>query len=251
MIVALLTAIVGIPASAAAQQYKDWEVMVAPLYFWAPAIDGSISTVSRSTSIYVPFDQLADRLGGAFSFHFEGRKGKVGVTSDVNFVRLSSDATYQLPKQTVQGTLQLDTTIFQVAGTYLVARDLNLLGGVRTYSLSPGIAFTVANAPTSFDATRTSVNGIFGFTYRPALAGKINLVSGGDVGGGGAHFTWTGTLGVEYRFKPWGGLLLGYHALGIDTGTPVTTAAGATGDITQITVTEYGPIFALTLHWGK
>jgi hypothetical protein len=248
-----LAILIGIPAPVAAQQYKDWEVEIAPFYFWAPAISGSMTAGPNTVPVELTFSEAADKLEGAFAFHFEGRKGRIGVESDLYFVRLSTNATYQLVngRIPVSGTLQLDNNIFEVGGTYLVAKDFTIIGGVRTYSMSPSITLTGPNQTTSFDVTRTNVDGFGGFMFRPPLGRKFQLLSRADIGGGASTLTWRATLGVEYRYKTWGGVAVAYSALGIDAGDNTATSIGSTPVVTRYNATQYGPAVSLTFRWGR
>ena len=102
-----------------------------------------------------------------------------------------------------------------------------------------------AHCWTPVDESRTAASAFGGFTYRPKLSEKWTLLTRADLGAGSA-FTWSGTLGFEYRFKPWGSIGFGYHALGIDTGE----AGEGTGDI-EYDVTHYGPVVGMTMHLGQ
>lgn len=255
---ALLAMVLAVPVSASAQSDK-WEVAVAPLYLWASEMDGRIVAGDRTVSLFLPFDAAADKLAGAFSFHGEARKGRVGMFADVNFIRLSTDAEFTTPvlSNTVTGTAQLDMTIVEGGASYLLKPDANfsVIGGVRSYSLSPNIAL---DGPVlgvrEVDVTRTAVGVFGGFTYRPQLTSKLGLLTRADIGGGGA-FMWSGTVGLAYRFKPWGGMAFGYHAMGVDTGDAdaIATLPAATDDDNRVKydVTHYGPFFSLTLHWSQ
>jgi hypothetical protein len=123
-------------------------------------------------------------------------------------------------------------------------RRFAVIGGLRTYTLSPKIEFTgpVAGV-TPVDTSRTSADVIGGFIYRPQLTDKWHFLSRADIGAGQSEFTWSGMLGFEYRFRPWGGFVVGYKALGIDTGDDPD-------EVTEYDMTHYGPIFGLALHWG-
>jgi hypothetical protein len=70
------------------------------------------------------------------------------------------------------------------------------------------------------------------------------FISRADVGGGDADFTWSSVAGLEYRFKPWGGLELGYKALGIDV-------ESGSNELRQYDVTHHGPIFGVRFHWAR
>lgn len=244
------------PPPALAQQSDQWEVTVAPLYFWASELDGRTTVGSTTVPVFLEFADAVDNLGGSFSFHFEARKGRWGVLSDLFFIRLSSESTFTIPAATptsadltIDGDFDLDNTVFELGASYLVSEPARfaVIGGLRTYSLSPKLEFSTSAVQIApIDVSRTSANVFGGFTYRPQLSEKISFVSRGDIGGGSAEFTWSGMLGIEYRFRPWGGLVLGYKALGIDTG-------GGDDDqvVTEYDVTHYGPIFGLNLHLGR
>jgi hypothetical protein len=238
--------VVLVPAPALAQQSGEWQVDVAPFYFWATELNGSMTVRNTTIPIFLEFKDAADRLDGAFSFHLEASRGRWGVLSDLYFIRLSSDATFTLPNRVVEGKYDLDNTIFEIGASYAVTRraPFTLIGGLRTYTLSPKLEFTGTGGQVEpVDTSRTSANVFGGFTFRPKVSEKWSFVSRADLGGGDAELTWSALLGVEYRFKPWGGLFVGYKALGIDVGSE--NAA-----VTEYDVTHYGPTFGFNLHWG-
>jgi hypothetical protein len=244
---ALAVAFLGIPKAAMAQSDK-WQVDVAPLYLWAIETDGKIAVRSRSAPVFLDFADAADSLAGAFSFHGEARKNRVGFFGDINFLRLSTDASFTTPilSRQINGTAQLDMTMFEAGGTYLLRPDknLNVIGGLRTYTLSPKLEFeSDIQELTVVDTSKTAVSVFGGFTFRPKLSDKWTLLTRADLGAG-QGFTWSATLGFEYRIKPWAGMMFGYHALGMDTGD-----ASADSNEVEYDVTHYGPMFALTLHW--
>ena len=247
-VAAALALSVSAPKPALAQS-DEWEVTLAPLYFWATELNGSMTARNTTIPIFLDFADAADRLDGAFSFHFEASKGRWGVMSDLYFVRLSSEAVFTLPNRVVDGDYNLDNTIFELGTSYLVSENASfaVIGGLRTYTLSPNLQFTgVGGSVEPVDTSRTSANVFGGFTYRPRLSEKWSFVSRADIGGGDAELTWGGTLGFEYRFKPWGGVFFGYKALGIDVG-----AEDGGDDVAEYDVTHYGPAFGLNLHWGR
>jgi hypothetical protein len=245
----ILAVLVPVPASA--RQSDTWRGTVAPFYLWATEINGEITARSTTVPVFLEFADAADNLGGAFSFHVEAEKGRWGVFSDLNFVRLSSESEFTVPGAappvTIEGDVDLDNTTFEIGGSYLVrdAPRFAIIGGLRTYTLSPKLEFgTSALQVTPIDASRTSANGFAGFTYRPQISEKWRFLSRADIGGGSA-FTWSGMLGFEFRPRPWGGLVFGYKALGIDVGSERDDET-----VREYDMTYYGPIFGLNLHWG-
>lgn len=246
-LLAALASLLIAPAPAAAQQGDGWRVDFAPLYFWASSIGGDVTAGPAELPVKLDFADAVDHLGGFFSFHLEAAKGRWGVLTDVNFFSLKTGSEFLVGRDTVvNGSAELDNVMFEAAGSYLVIpkASLAVIGGVRTYTMSPRISFdTPLGASTPIDASQTSANGFVGFTYRPRLANKLWLVSRADAGAGNADFTWSVLAAVEYRFKPWGGLDVGYKALGIDV-------TGGNNELRGYDVTHHGPIFALNFHWG-
>jgi hypothetical protein len=237
------------PQPVFAQAGDNWRGTFSPMYFWATELNGDLTARGTTVPLFLDFADAADNLGGAFSFHFEAQKRRWGVFSDLNFIRLSSDATFTLPAldAVVEGDADLDNTMFEIGGSYLLsdAAQFAVIGGLRTYSLSPKLEFrTDVIEVEPIDASRTSVNGFVGFTYRPQLAEKWSFLSRADIGGGGG-FTWSGLLAFEFRPKPWAGLLFGYKALGIDVGSDSDDQA-----LREYDVTHYGPLLGFNLHWG-
>ena len=236
----------GAPRPVAAQQSDAWEFSLVPLYFWAMELDGHLTAGPATVPIFLEFADAADNLGGAFSFHFEASKGRWGVLTDLNFIQLSSSAPFTVGGLTIERGFELDNIMFELGGSYLVNPNagLGVVGGLRTYTLSPKIGFGTDSAGvTPIDTSETSANAFVGVVLRPRISEKWTFIGRADVGAGGADFTWSALAGIEYRFKSWGGLEAGYKALGIDV-------TGGDQELREYDVTHYGPIFGLRFHWG-
>jgi hypothetical protein len=243
----------GVAAPAGAQSHDQWEVEIAPLYFWAASTSGTLDAVGKTLPVSMDFAQAKDKLAGAFTFHGEGRRGRVGALADINFIRLSTDTSYQLPAgMTASGTLDFNTTVFEAGMTFLVAKPFSLIGGVRTYTMSTDITITRPLATNSGSASRTAADGFVGFVYRPSLTSdrKVVLLTRADVGTGQAKFEWKANAGLEYRYRPWGGVMAGYGGFGFQKDKDATTPVG-TIEIGSYDITQYGPVFAMLFHWGK
>jgi hypothetical protein len=66
------------------------------MYFWATRIDGEITARNSTVPVFMTFDEAADNLAGAFSFHLEVEKNRLGFFTDLNFVRLSTQSAFTL-----------------------------------------------------------------------------------------------------------------------------------------------------------
>ena len=257
--VAIACAVVALgafpPRSAFAQGQEGWHVDVAPLYFWTATTKGNLAiNGTRNVPVYLDFADAKSKLAGAFALHGEVKNGPWGVLGDVNFIRLSSDVNYTTPilSAPIAGTVKLDQVIFNGKVMYEVKRGTKfmIVGGVRTFSMSPSAHFTgpVGGQLADIDASKTEVAGVGGFVYRPRLANKVVLVTQADIGGGTA-FTWSAVGGIEFQIKPRIGLAAGYGALRIDTGNVPKSGTAVVNNV-QYAVTQYGPAFSLTFHWS-
>lgn len=237
----------AVSARADAQRRAEWEVSVAPMYLWGTALDGTVSAGPATVPVFLKFADAADNLGGAFSFHFEASRGRWGVFSDLNFIRLSSSSQFTLLGQTIDGEFDFDNVMFELGGSCLLQERAGLaaIGGLRTYTVAPKLEFRATNtAATPIDASATSPNAFVGLVVRPRITDKWTFVARGDVGAGDADFTWSSLVGLEYRVVRWGSLDFGFRALGIE----VTNQDRVVG---EYDVTHYGPIVGFRFHWGE
>jgi hypothetical protein len=243
-----LAALCFTPTRASAQPTDDdWKVDVYPLYFWAMSLNGDVTVRSATLPVDLAFSDAAENLGGAFSFHFEASKGRWGTLADLNFIRLSTDADFTVAGRPVAGDFELDNVMFEAGASYLAHERsaLAIIGGLRTYTVSPKVAFTAADGggATPVDDSVTSANAFVGMTVRPRLSEKWTFLGRADVGGGDANLTWSAEAGLDFRFKPWGSVAFGYKGLGIDVEYDDKV-------VRTYDVVHHGPFFALGLHWG-
>jgi hypothetical protein len=236
----------GTPARADAQQRDRWEVSVVP-YLWLMATDGALSAGQVTVPVFLKFADAADSLDGALSFHFEASRGRWGVLTDLNVIRLSSSSTFTLAGRTIEGEFELDNVMFELGGSFLVNEKagFGLIGGLRTYTLSPKLQFRGTNTgATPIDTSDTSPNAFVGFVIRQRFREKWAVFGRADLGAGDADFTWSGMVGFEYRVTSWGGLEFGFKGLGIDVKSDDRI-------VREYDVTHYGPIAGFRFHWGK
>lgn len=150
--------------------------------------------------MFLDFADAADNLGGAFSFHFEARKGRWGGFTDFNFVRLSSETEFTTVTpivRTIEGDFNLDVQFFEAGASYVVHEPARVavIGGLRTYTLGSKLEFSTPNVDlTAIDASRTVADVFVGFT-RTSFAHP--QAGAGRPGG--------------HRWRGFGGNLVGAH----------------------------------------
>jgi hypothetical protein len=128
---------------------------------------------------------------------------------------------------------------------------LDLVGGIRTYAVSPRARFTgpLGGQLAEIDVSHTTASVFGGFIYRPKLSNRLVLLTQADIGGGSA-FTWSAFGGLEFKIKRWVGLMAGYNALSVDMGTVPTSGNALTDDL-RYEATQYGPVVSLMFHWSE
>ena len=247
VLIVTLASLLLTPERAHAQPSDGWRVDFVPLYFWAMSLNGDIGARPGTVPIDLNFDQAKENLGGAFSFHLEASRGRWGTLVDLNFIRLETEADFAVAGRPVTGDLELDNVIFEAGASYLASEQaqLAIIGGLRTYTLSPLIGFTTSvGGATPVDETITSPNAFVGVTLRPRLSNRWTLITRADVGGGDANLTWSAEAGLGVRLKPWIGLAFGYKGLGIDLEYDDKV-------VRIYDVVHHGPFFGLDFHWGS
>jgi hypothetical protein len=238
--------ICGAAARADAQPRDEWQVSVVP-YLWLTRVDGDLSAGPVTVPIFLKFADAADIVDSAFSFHFEASRGRWGVLTDLNFIRLSSSSTFTVAGRPIEGEFRIDNVMFELGGSFLVNEHagLGLIGGLRTYTLSPKLEFRGTNTgATPIDTSATAPNAFVGFVIRKRFKEKWTFLGRADIGGGAADLTWSALVGFEYRITSWGGLEFGYKGLGIDVKYDDRIVLG-------YDMTHYGPIAGFRFHWGR
>ena len=234
------------PAHAQTSPSDSWKIDFVPLYLWATSLGGKLGAGPATLPVDLDFKQAAENLSGAFSFHLEASRGRWGLLADLNFIKLETDADFTVAGHPAAGNLELGNVIFEAGASYLVgpSPQLAIIGGLRTYTLSPKIGFTTAvGGATPVDETITSPNAFVGVTLRPKLSSRWTLITRADIGAGDANVTWSAEAGFGVRFKPWLGLAFGYKGLGIDVEYDDKV-------VRKYDVVHQGPFVGMDLHWG-
>jgi hypothetical protein len=242
-----MAAVFAAPARAQTPSNDGWKFDFVPLYFWATSLTGELGAGPATVPIDLDFEQAADNLGGAFSFHLEATRGRWGILADLNFIKLETVADFTVAGHPVAGDLELANAIFEAGISYLASEpaQVAIIGGLRTYTLSPKIAFaTAVGGATPVDASITSPNAFVGVMMRPRLSTRWTLLTRADIGGGDANVTWSAEAGLGVRLKTWLGLAFGYKGLGIDV--EFDDKAVRTYD-----VVHHGPFVGMDFHWGS
>ena len=225
--------IAALPDAALAQAQSTWDAgkwkYGVELYVYLPSIGGTLNlplSGDNAGRISVDADTLLDSLEFAMMGMFEAHNGRWGVYTDLMYLNVGGSKSETrdfsldggaLPG-TVTGDLDLDLkgTIWTLAGEYRVVADpawtVDVLGGVRMFSLKPSIDWSVSTSLPGLpgrsggsEIRQTSWDAIVGvkgrYAFGASRAWYVPFYA--DVGGGGSDLTWQVAAGVGYNYGNW------------------------------------------------
>ena len=179
----------------------QWHFVVAP-YMWFAGINGDVSVKGLAA---VPIDESFSDIFENFHFgalaHFEGRKDRWGVATDVMYLDLHAAVATGVP---VLSQRDLEATVKSLTaeglGFYRVASGgraddpahLDVLVGVRYYRMSTQLNATVPVAGELAGDKKEFgwVDALAGLRFRAPLGSRVAFVGRGDVAGFGSKLAW-------------------------------------------------------------
>lgn len=200
---------------------SDWQFAVAP-YLFASGISGTVEARGRTIEIDESFGGVFENLDIGIMGTFEARKGKYIVLTDLIWVKMSAER--DTPGDLFSSAkIGVNLFIFDPEVGYRIiekeAGSVDILGGVRIWSVENNLNFTTGTLP-GFDVSQRKtwaapVVGVHGILNLPA---KFYLTGKFDIGGAGigADLTTQFFGGVGYRIHPNIALIGGYRFLQVD-----------------------------------
>lgn len=206
-------------ASPQASAAGDWTWVVAP-YFWAAGVNTDLQTPipPPGTGSGANFEDLIDKLDGAFEIHVEGQNDQWGTFADFTYLALASEE--ERTGFDTEG--DLDVRLFELAAVWSPGEDkftgLDVFAGLRRLDTDFTVNFLPTNpafADTNFKAEKTYNDFMLGARYTIPMAERWKLTLRGDGSWGDTDGTWNASAVVTYATKngAWG---FGYRALNGD-----------------------------------
>jgi hypothetical protein len=253
-----LLLVLGSPASAEgdadATAAPGWEFSLAP-YLWGSAIEGTVEADDVSADVDVSFSDILDALDVGVLGSFEARRGKLSLTSNLVYLKLSTDAERPVgpglgafPPGSLEADVEAQSLIFEGRGTWEVfSVPLFGDGDERRLALDLGPAFRlwwldqeidvelrpgVPLGPfaSSSDESMDWVDFLAAARVRAQLTEKLALAVSGDYGGfdigSSAHRTWSLGGFFAYRLGEHWDLALGWRTLELERGAADVELSG-------------------------
>lgn len=222
----------------------EWQFAFAP-YLWGAGLDGEVEAEGFSADVDVGFSDIWDALDVGVLGAFEARRGKLSLTSNLVYMKLSTDGSRAVGPGLgafPQGSLDVDiesrSLIFEGRAAWEVL-SLPLFGAddERRIALDVGPGFRVWWLDTTIDAklkpgvplgpfktnvdeSTSWVDFVAAARVRAQLLEKLSLVIGGDYGGFGigssSHKTWSLQGFLSYRLGEHWDLAAGWRTIDLD-----------------------------------
>ncbi len=211
------------PAFAQEEESDDWEINIAP-YFLLANLSGNATIGPISGPVNLSFKDLLENLQIGGMLHSEGRKGRVGLMTDIIYAKLGA-ATSLAQGATV--STEVEMFILEAFGFYRLQKTkgkVDVYAGIRYWSFDFDTNFTLNQATLMHRTSPNWVEPVIGIRTIQPLSPKWLVIIRADIGGFGvsSDFSWNiqGAIGRKLgrRTKA----LLGYRYLKTDYNNGIT-----------------------------
>lgn len=216
---AAATCLAAVCPRAHASDSDGWTWMVAP-YLWAASISSDLNrTVPPfgSASTDTDFDDIIDKIDGAFQMHAEGQGDNFGLFADITYLSLSDSN----DRTRFSSDTDLDNTLFELAAVWNFGEGryngLDLFAGLRYIDSDLTVRLDPANPDfnsVKIDASETVNDFMIGARYTWDLSDRWGVTVRGDTSFGDSDGTWNASIVANYKMKH-GAWLFGYRYLDI------------------------------------
>jgi hypothetical protein len=196
-----------------------WHVSASP-YLWLAGLDGNLNLAGHDAAVHQSFGDIFSNLKVGFMGLAEVRRGRVGVLTDLLFVRVGDQAAVPVPQLPFPVQVKLTTTTFTLTPqfAYRVYSQkhfaADVLGGLRYYHLGANSNFNAGPlGQFSYSGTNDWADVTAGARLLARVTPKIGAFLIGDAGGGGSSPTWEIAYGAGYKVLKNATAQIGYKRL--------------------------------------
>jgi hypothetical protein len=206
-------------AQAAPSSGDGWDWMIAP-YAWLPSFNTDVHTVTPpiSATNFTAFDDVLDKIDGAFLVHGEGQGDEFGAFTDFIFLGLSDE--HQRPLFRTES--DLDTRLFELAGVWAPnaerMRGFEAFGGLRRVEIDLTLQVVATNPALprgSVDIDESYNDFMLGGRYTFDMSDRWALTLRGDGSWGETDGTWNASAIAQYRTEH-GAWAFGWRYLNVE-----------------------------------
>ena len=245
----ILSSLIGIASLVTAPVSADeWEFSLAPLFLWGMSIEGTSAVGPSSGDLDLDFkNDVLENLEAIFTVHFEARQGDLALFAEYQYADLGPETELPSGRKVNVG---FKNTIVELGAAYrfsqTVSTDWEVIYGVRytKQELAIGNLPSPPLPASSLNVDEDWYDGFVGGRVGTKLSENWSFLGRADVGTGGSDFVWNLVGMVDYRFKNWGSVFVGYKILDYDYDN------GKSGlDRYVFDAREQGPLAGLNFYW--
>jgi hypothetical protein len=196
-----------------------WHVSASP-YLWLAGLDGNLNLAGQDAAVHQSFGDIFSNLKIGFMGMTEVRRGRVGVLTDLLFVRVGDQAAVPIPQLPIPVQVKLTSTTFTLTpmAAYRVYSEkhfaADVIGGFRFYHLGAHSDFDAGPiGQTSYAGSNNWADVTAGARLLARVTPKVGAFLIGDAGGGGSNPTWEIAYGVGYKVLENATAQIGYKRL--------------------------------------
>lgn len=240
MTIAMSSAAMALPE----RDSDEWKFALSPLFLWGMNIDGDATVGPATAPLDLSFtDDILDNLSAVFTVHFEAHKNKLALFAEYQYVDL--EPTSSIPNG---ASIDVDFTIqtAEFGAGYIVAKwwgntDVEPILGVRyTYQ---DLSTQLVGGPPLVDTTEEWWDVFGGVRLWTRFSPKWTLTTRADIGAGGSDFVWNASFKVDYQFRDWGSVFLGYRWMDYDY------EEGSGRNTYAYDAMQQGPLAGISFYW--
>ena len=199
--------------------HDTWHVSASP-YLWLAGLDGNLNLAGHEAAVHQSFGDIFSNLKVGFMGLSEVRRGRVGVLTDLLFVRVGDQGAVPVPQLPVNVGVKLTSTTFTLTPEFayrVYSRKrfaADVLGGFRFYHLGAHSNFNAGPlGQFSYAGSNNWADVIGGGRLILRVTPKIGAFVIGDAGGGGSSPTWEIVYGAGYKVLKNATAQIGYRRL--------------------------------------
>jgi hypothetical protein len=196
-----------------------WEFQFVP-YLWFASLKGQVGIGDRVADVDADFGDIFDRLNFGFMAAFEARKNKLGLFTDLLYLKVSAE---NATPGTLFSSVKLTQKVFMLeeAVAYRLLEkngsSVDAMAGIRFWHLNTRLLFTPGISPeVEADRSKNWVDGLGGLRGRAYVSKSIFVFGRGDVGGGGSDLTYQLLGGAGLTWRERFSFLLAYRYLHVN-----------------------------------
>lgn len=223
---------------------KGWRYTLTP-YAWAASLSGDLSVLGApKTHVSSTFSSLKKDLDFAAMLVGTARKGRLGVFTDLTYLKASSSASLPsgLPAQSVRVGAKAFTAMLGTgyAIHYTNQGHVDVLAALRYWYVDTKVSVDGGAFNHLHRDDRASwADALVGLRGVHYFSDRVYATGWALAGAGGSKFSWDVAAGVGYKFNPSVSAQLGYRALGVNY----------THDRFHYKMIHQGPAAGITWHF--